>query len=78
MFGSTARGSQGSESDIDVLVVLDYVGRTIEEELLDISYDLELKYCCLIDLIVIGKEALHGKISYAPVYVGAMQEGVAI
>jgi predicted nucleotidyltransferase len=78
VFGSVARRQQNRESDIDVFVVLDYVDRTIEEELFDISYDLELKYDCLIDLIVIGKEALHGKISYAPVYLRAMEEGVAI
>ena len=78
VFGSTARGIQDRESDIDILVVLDRVDRQIEEELFDIAYDSELKYDCLIDLIAFGKDALSGKISYAPVYVRAMEEGVAI
>jgi uncharacterized protein len=78
VFGSTARGSQDRESDIDILVVLDRVDRQIEEDLFDIAYELELKYDCLIDLIVFGKDALNGRVSYAPVYVRAMEEGVAI
>ena len=78
VFGSTARGSQGRESDIDILVVLDRVDRQIEEELFDIAYDIELKYDCLVDIIVLGKDALSGSLSYTPVYVRAMKEGVAI
>ena len=78
VFGSTARGSHDRESDIDILVVLDRVDRQIEEDLFDIAYELELKYDCLIDLIVFGKDALNGRVSYAPVYVRAMEEGVAI
>ncbi len=78
VFGSTARGSQDRESDIDILVVLDRVDRQIEEELFDIAYEIELKYDCLIDIIVFGKEALSGRLSHTPVYVRAMEEGVAI
>ena len=72
------RDSQDRESDIDILVVLHRVDRQIEEELFDIAYDVELKYDCLIDLIVFGKDALNGRISHAPVYVRAMEEGVVI
>jgi predicted nucleotidyltransferase len=79
VFGSTARGSsQDRESDIDIFVILERVDRKIEEELFDIAYDMELKYDCLIDLIVFGKDALNGRISYAPVYVRAMEEGIVI
>ena len=78
VFGSVARRQQDRESDIDVLVVLDYVDRQIEEELFDIAYEIELKYDCLIDIIVFGKDALSGRLSYTPVYVRAIEEGVAI
>jgi hypothetical protein len=33
---------------------------------------------CLIDIIVFGKDALSGRLSYTPVYVRAIEEGVAI
>jgi predicted nucleotidyltransferase len=78
IFGSTARGHQDRESDIDIIVILDHADRSIEEELFDIAYEIELKYDCLIDIIVFGKDALSGRLSYTPVYVRAMEEGVAI
>ena len=78
IFGSTARGHQDRESDIDIIVVLENVDRTIEEEIFDIAYEIELKYDCLIDIIVFGKDALSDRLSYTPVYVRAMEEGVAI
>ena len=46
IFGSTARGHQNRESDIDIIVVLENVDRLIEEELFDIAYEIELKYDC--------------------------------
>jgi len=78
IFGSMAKGHQDRDSDIDIIVVLDHVNRQIEEELFDIAYEIELKYDCLIDLIVFGKNALSGRLLYAPVYVRALEEGVAI
>ena len=42
------------------------------------NYEIELKYDCLIDIIVFGKNALSDRLSYTPVYVRAMEEGVAI
>ena len=78
MIWSTARGHQDRESDIDIIVVLEHVDRPIEEEIFDIAYEIELKYDCIIDLIVFGKGALSAILSYIPVYVRAMEEGVAI
>lgn len=78
IFGSTARDQHDRESDIDLFVILNHVDRQIEEDLFDLAYEIELKYDCLIDLIVFGKDALNGRLSYAPVYVRAMEEGVLI
>jgi predicted nucleotidyltransferase len=78
IFGSTAIGQQDRESDIDILIILNQLNRLIEEELFDLAYDIELKYDCLIDLIVFGKDALKDKLSITPVYVRAMEEGVIV
>ena len=58
VFGSSARGDRREDSDIDVYVLIPEVNRQIEEDLFDIAYDLELRYDCLIDLIVFDKKAL--------------------
>ncbi len=74
LFGSSARGTQGQNSDIDIMVKLDEVNRDIEENLYDIAYELELEYDCLIDVIVISDD-WNIKI---PLYQKIEQEGIVI
>lgn len=78
VFGSTARGDRRSDSDIDVFVQLNKVNRQTEEELFDIAYELEIKYDCLIDLIVFSDEALKGKYAGTPIYKKVLSEGTVI
>ena len=53
LFGSSTRGNSTKSSDIDIVVRLPKVDRSIEEDLFNIAYDLELEYDCLIDVIVL-------------------------
>ena len=53
LFGSSARGDNSDISDIDMMVKLPEVTRDIEEDLFNISYELELKYDCTIDIIAL-------------------------
>ena len=78
IFGSVARGDDAADSDIDVFIHLDYADRTIEEDLFDISYDLELEYDCLIDLIIVDDEDIKGKIGNAPIYRTILSEGALV
>ena len=78
IFGSTARGDRRLDSDIDVFVRLSHVTRQIEEDLFDIAYELELKYDCLIDLIVFSDEALKGRYAGTPLYHEVLSEGMII
>lgn len=78
IFGSTARGDRRLDSDIDVFVRLSHVTRQIEEDLFDIAYELELKYDCLIDLIVFSDEALKGRYAETPLYHEVFSEGMII
>ena len=78
IFGSSARGDRRSDSDIDVFVCLLHVNRQIEEDLFDIAYELELKYDCLIDLIVFSDEALRGKCAETPLYHEVLSEGMIV
>jgi uncharacterized protein len=74
LFGSSARGDSSNDSDIDIMVRLSQTSREIEEELFDIAYDLELKYDCLIDVIVLPKEIDMT----IPLYANIEKEGVTI
>lgn len=78
VFGSSARGDRKTGSDIDVLVCLPELDRTIEEDLFDIAYDLELEYDCLIDLIAVSERDLQGRIGTTPIYGEILTEGVAL
>lgn len=78
VFGSTARGNRTKESDIDVFIRLPTVNRELEEDLFDIAYDLELKYDCLIDVIVLSDENLSDSNPKPMIYRDLMEEGIAV
>ena len=78
IFGSSARGDRGLDSDIDVFVHISHVNKQIEENLFDIAYELELKYDCLIDLIVFSDEALRGRYAETPLYHEVLSEGMVV
>ena len=50
LFGSTAKGTAASDSDLDVFIRLPQVNRGIEEDVFDMAYDIELEYDCLLDV----------------------------
>jgi len=78
VFGSTARGDRSAESDIDVFLHLQRVNRQIEEDLFDIAYGIELKYDCLIDLIILSDENLANMQGQPLIYRDMIKEGVAV
>ena len=78
IFGSSARGDRTIDSDIDVFVQLPQVTRQIEEDLFDIAYELELKYNCLIDLIVFSDQAITEKYANSPFYKKVLTEGTVV
>ena len=78
IFGSSVRGKQREDSDIDIFVHLDHSSWHIEEDLFDISYDIELKYDCLIDLIIVDDKDIKGKIGRAPIYETILSEGASL
>ena len=74
LFGSSARGDFSSTSDIDIMVKLPVVNRKIEEDLFNMAYDLELKYDCIIDIIVLSKDIKYN----IPLYQNIERDGVAV
>jgi len=78
LFGSTARGEATKESDIDIFIRLPEVNRVIEEDLFDMAYELELKYDCLIDVIILADSTLKKYSEQIPIYQNILQESVVI
>jgi predicted nucleotidyltransferase len=74
LFGSFARGDYSRKSDIDLMVRLPKVDRSIEEDLFNIAYDLELEYDCVIDVIVLPKNIGNNIM----IYQNIQKEGIAI
>ena len=78
VFGSTARDRRRPDSDIDIFILLPRVSRKIEEDLFDLAYELELKYDCLIDLVIFDEDSLKERFSFTPLYRKVISEGVSV
>ncbi|HDD64904.1 MAG TPA: nucleotidyltransferase domain-containing protein, partial [Firmicutes bacterium] len=63
LFGSKVRGNCDEESDIDLLILIEGpVNRKIEEEITDITYDIELKYGVVFGKIIENKTFWNSKL----------------
>jgi len=78
LFGSRAGKDSRAGSDIDVFVRLPRVNREIEEDLFETAFELELKYDCLIDLIVFDNKMLEDKYTIPPIYDSILKESIVI
>ncbi|TAL38637.1 MAG: nucleotidyltransferase domain-containing protein [Spirochaetes bacterium] len=53
LFGSAARGTCGSDSDVDILVLIPgMVGIRLEEEVIETAYEIELRHDVVFGIIV--------------------------
>ncbi|GAH97640.1 unnamed protein product, partial [marine sediment metagenome] len=77
LFGSQARGDSNEYSDYDVLIILekDYSGKD-ENRILDLCYDIDLKYNILIDVHLISSKELTSIRGRQPVFVNAIKSGI--
>ena len=77
LFGSQARGEAGENSDYDVLIVVedDYTG-TDENHVLDLCYDIDLKYNILLDVHLLSVRELGTIRGRQPIFVNALKSGL--
>ena len=80
IYGSYARGEQRSDSDIDVLILVDTPELTLEEEkrIKYPLYDLEFDTGQIISPLVLTKEDWEKRHVVTPLYENIQQEGVAL
>lgn len=78
IFGSRVKGNARSDSDYDVLIILNCEDtRTIRRAISDLCYELDLKYNIFIDTQIISlQEVDHGIRGKHPVVINAIKEGI--
>jgi len=77
LFGSQARGDSTEYSDYDILIVLDkdYSGRD-ENKILDLCYDIDLKYNILLDVHLLSKREMNSERGKQPIFIKALNSGL--
>jgi uncharacterized protein len=77
LFGSQARGDSWEYSDYDILIILDndYSGKD-ENQILDLCFDIDLKYNILLDVHLISRNELTSIRGRQPVFVNALKSGI--
>ena len=77
LFGSQARDKANEFSDYDILILLnkDYSSKD-ENSILDICYDIDLKYNILIDVHVLSTNELMTRRGKQPIFVNALKNGI--
>ena len=79
LFGSKARGDDGPESDIDVLLVTKEKDRSIREAVFDLVVELNLKYDVVLSPVILTWEEYVGRLSKpSPFYQVTQKEGVPL
>lgn len=77
LFGSRTHGNPDKSSDYDVLIVLDhnYTGKD-ENKILDLCYDIDLKYDILLDVHLISKNEIDSVRGRQPIFINALKSGL--
>lgn len=77
LFGSQATKKSTEFSDFDILIILnsDYSGED-ENRILDLCYDIDLKYNILLDVHILSKSELNSVRGRQPVFSKAIKSGI--
>ncbi|MBR1415699.1 MAG: nucleotidyltransferase domain-containing protein [Prevotella sp.] len=80
LYGSEARGDARSDSDIDVLILLegDHKNLKREDALSGELYEIELATCILISPMIMLRKQWENRPFKTPFYINVMNEGVRI
>lgn len=79
IFGSKTKGLDTLESDLDVMVVLKNSSPSIESEIDDLIFEINLENDCLITAIFFDQEELeNGPLSESPIYKKIIHEGITL
>jgi predicted nucleotidyltransferase len=79
LFGSRIKSSSNEYSDYDILILLnkDYLKQD-EEIILDICYDIDLKYNILIDAHLLSTNEISTRRGKQPIFINALKNGIYV
>lgn len=80
LFGSRARGTNRSDSDWDILILIDSnkVTNEIEDNFRDGLYDIELDCGQIISAFIYPKDFWESSLRYSPLYRNVVKEGIQL
>lgn len=80
LYGSEARGDARSDSDIDVLILLDEEKRNLkfEDEVAGVLYSLELSTGIPISPMIMPRKQWENRPFKTPFYINVMNEGIRL
>ena len=77
LFGSQAKGTDHSGSDYDVLVIVKSKNNwEIKNKIIDLCYDIDLKYGIIIDLHILAEGEINELRGRQPIYFNAIETGI--
>jgi predicted nucleotidyltransferase len=79
IYGSKAKGTDVPESDLDVMIELEASSPTIESQIDDLIFELNLEHDCFITAVYYSREELeHGPLSESPLYWAILRHGISL
>ena len=80
LFGSRARGDFRSDSDWDILILVDdnQVTNEIEDKFRDDLYDIELESGQIISTLIYPKDYWKSRMVYSPLFKNVAREGILL
>jgi len=77
LFGSQSKNLEVPDSDYDILIILDKEYNWKDEnKILDLCFDINMKYNILIDAHIISKKELDSVRGKQPIFINALNHGV--
>ena len=79
LFGFQTKGTDQSGSDYDVLVIgKSRVNWEIKNKIIDLCYDIDLKYGIIIDLHILAESEINELRGRQPIYFNAIETGIRV
>jgi uncharacterized protein len=77
LFGSQANNNSNEYSDYDVIILLNHdYNKNDENKILDICYEIDLKYNIIIDAHLLSTKEIETKRGKQPIFVNALKNGI--
>lgn len=78
LFGSTAKGTQTDESDVDIAVIVRQYTKTMHDKMIEFTVDLELEYNKVLSVLLIDYNNFKEWEHILPFYKNVKKDGITL